>query len=315
MGISRGGSEPTNVAIVGEWWQKENRGFAVGVHHTGFPIGQFIGPVLMALVLGVATWREVWLVIPLIGIPIIILQAVIGTRKNQHKVYNWIEQEKMTPPLEAVEHEGKFQNPLRVLRTAFTDRNTMLSITMIFLFLWAEQGVATFITLYLTEVVHLPLTEAAIISGASGLTGWIGQIGWGWVSDYLGRKFALRIIIVGWIISVLLMMAITSATSAWLILIFWGLFRNSPYPVSYALLIDSVGSAAGSGMGLMIGIALGVSGVLVPPVAGYFIQTWGWNADYIMLAIATALALIPLILLKETVTPRGRLSAQGTPPA
>jgi MFS family permease len=46
MGIGTGGMEPVNVAMVGEWWQKEDRGFAVGTHHTGFPIGQFLGPVL-----------------------------------------------------------------------------------------------------------------------------------------------------------------------------------------------------------------------------------------------------------------------------
>ncbi len=37
MGVGTGGMEPVNVAMVGEWWQRENRGFAVGVHHTGFP--------------------------------------------------------------------------------------------------------------------------------------------------------------------------------------------------------------------------------------------------------------------------------------
>jgi MFS family permease len=39
MGVGTGGMEPVNVAMVGEWWQKEDRGFAVGTHHTGFPIG------------------------------------------------------------------------------------------------------------------------------------------------------------------------------------------------------------------------------------------------------------------------------------
>src|SRR5690606_40511636 len=52
MGISRGGSEPVNVAIVAEWWPKEHRGFAVGVHHTGFPIGQVLAGALIAILLG-----------------------------------------------------------------------------------------------------------------------------------------------------------------------------------------------------------------------------------------------------------------------
>jgi len=172
---------------------------------------------------------------------------------------------------------------------------------MIFPFLWAELGALTFMTVYLTQKVHMPLAEAAIVSGASGITGWMGQAFWGTFSDRVGRKFALRIVAVGWTISVLAMMLINSTLSAWLILLFWGLFRNSPYPVTYALLIDSVPAAASSGMGFMIGIAFGVAGLLVSPVAGYFIQHWGFNADYLMLAAACALTLIPMQLLHETV--------------
>src|SRR5699024_8004914 len=54
MGISRGGSEPVNVASVAEWWPKEHRGFAVGALHTGFPFGQFLAGALTAIVLGSA---------------------------------------------------------------------------------------------------------------------------------------------------------------------------------------------------------------------------------------------------------------------
>jgi hypothetical protein len=49
------------------------------------------------------------------------------------------------------------------------------------------------------------------------------------------------------------------------------------------------------------GAGRGLSGLLVAPVAGYFIQTWGWTADYVMLAAAVALAFVPMLLLRETV--------------
>lgn len=299
MGMGTGGSEPVNVAIIGEWWQKENRGFAVGVHHTGFPFGQFLGPVLMGAILVVGTWRDVFLWIVLLGIPIMFLQAVVGTKKNEQKVNSWIKEQGLTVPVEPTE-EKKIQNPMTIIKTALSDRNVALSICMIFLFLWAELGVTTFMTLHLMEVVGISLAQAAVISGASGLTGWIGQYFWGAFSDKVGRKFSLRIIGVGYIVSIIGCIFITSVSSAWIILIFWGLFRNSPYPVAYALVLDSVPQAAGAGMGFMIGIALGLSGFIVAPVAGYFIQTWGWTADYIMLAAAIVIAFIPMYLLKET---------------
>ena len=97
MGVGTGGMEPVNVAMIGEWWQKEDRGFAVGTHHTGFPIGQFLGPVLIGAVLSVATWRAVFLFIPLIAIPIVILQIVLARRRNLRRVNAWIEDHSMTP--------------------------------------------------------------------------------------------------------------------------------------------------------------------------------------------------------------------------
>ena len=313
MGVSRGGSEPTNVALIGEWWQRENRGFAVGSHHTGFPFGQFLGPALMAVVLAVSTWRQVYLLIPLLGIPIVTAQLLIGTRRNQQSAYDWMKQHHLTPPLTQLTESSGVRNPVTVLRRAFRDRNTALSVTMNFLFLWAELGVATFLTVYLTRKVHMPLAEAALVSGASGITGWIGQVVWGTVSDRIGRKTCLRIISAGWTVAVLLMILINSAASAWLILLFWGCFRNSPYPVTYSLLIDSVRESAGSGMGIMIGISLGLAGFLVAPVAGFFIQTWGFTADYVMLACAAALTYVPMFFLRETV-PAGGARAAATSP-
>ena len=96
-------------------------------------------------------------------------------------------------------------------------------------------------------------------------------------------------------------MFINTEMSAWMILIFWGLFRNSPFPVMYALLIDSLPKSAGSSMGLMIGIALGLSGFFAAPTAGWIIETYGFTAHYVVLAIMLALSYIPLTIIKETV--------------
>jgi len=71
MGIGTGGMEPVNVALVSDWWQKEDRGFAVGAHHTGFPIGQFVGPVLIGLVIAHGSWQQSFLIVPLVAIPIV----------------------------------------------------------------------------------------------------------------------------------------------------------------------------------------------------------------------------------------------------
>ncbi|GAA5174796.1 MFS transporter [Pseudonocardia eucalypti] len=303
MGIGTGGMEPVNVALIGEWWQKEDRGFAVGVHHTGFPIGQLLGPVLIGWVLVAGTWRDAFLWLPLIAVPIMIAQLKLGTRDNLAKVNAWIERNRLTPAVPADE-ERRFTNPFRAVRDALVHRNVQCGVGLAFCLLWAETGVTAFLTVQLTEHADFSLAGAAVVSGASGITGWIGQVVWGTLSDHLGRKFSLSIICVGWTATVLAMIFISGPVSAWLVLLAWGIFRNSPFPVAYALVVDSTPRAASSGMGLVIGLALGVSGAIVPAVSGWIIDHHGFTWDYLMLAAACLVALVPVALMRETVTRR-----------
>ena len=305
MGIGTGGMEPVNVAMVGEWWQKEDRGFAVGTHHTGFPIGQFLGPVLIGAVLLVGTWREVFLFIPLLAIPVVVVQIVLARRENLRRVNTWIVEHDMTPSVTDEDlDEEREERPLatawEAMKLALTERNVRLSVVANFLFLWAETGVISFLTLQLTREAGLSLAAASVVAGASGITGWVGQIFWGTVSDHRGRKWSLGILAVGWALTVLLMIFISSGALGWIILIGWGIFRNSPFPVMYASIIDAVPEGASSGLGLMIGIGLGSAGFLAAPVAGFMVQHYGFTWHYIFLAGICLLTLVPISLIRET---------------
>jgi len=128
MGIGTGGMEPVNVAMIGEWWQKENRGFAVGTHHTGFPLGQFFGPLIIGGVLAVATWREAFLFIPLVATLIVILQIILARRLNLERVNAWIWENGMTPSVEEDEIEERGENPLRAVGIVTRNRNVRLAV-------------------------------------------------------------------------------------------------------------------------------------------------------------------------------------------
>lgn len=310
MGVGTGGMEPVNVAMVGEWWQKEDRGFAVGTHHTGFPIGQFVGPVLIGVVLTAATWREVFLFLPLLAIPIVVLQIVLARRENLRRVNAWIEEHHMTPSvteseLDAEREERPLATAWEAMKLALSARNVRFSVVANFLFLWAETGVVSFLTLQLTRAAGLSLAAASVVAGASGITGWMGQIFWGTVSDHKGRKWSLGILAVGWAVTVLAMIFISSGALGWIILIGWGVFRNSPFPVMYASIIDAVPEGASSGLGLMIGIGLGSAGFLAAPVAGFIIQHYGFTWHYIFLAAICLLTLVPIAFIRETAAGQG----------
>lgn len=42
VNLGAGWGEPVGVSNTAEWWPKEKRGFALGVHHTGYPIGALL---------------------------------------------------------------------------------------------------------------------------------------------------------------------------------------------------------------------------------------------------------------------------------
>ena len=307
MGIGTGGMEPVNVALLTDWWQKEDRGFAVGVHHTGFPIGQFFGPILIAAIVTAYSWRTSFLLVPLLGIPIMIAQVIVARRRNLRKVNDWIRERDQTP---SVEDEGgeEFQNPVRSTARAVSNRNLRLAVLVAFGLLFCEFGVTNFLTTELTSKLGLTLNyahgfwrSAAVISGASGLTGWIGQIGFGMLSDRTGRKRSLYVLSLGWAVSMVGLTLISNVTNAWLLLLFWGLFRNGSFPVIYSLLIDSVPESASSGMGVMIGLALGVSQIISGPISGHIINSGGFSANYLMLAGVALLTLVPVAFMRETV--------------
>lgn len=69
---------------------------------------------------------------------------------------------------------GADPNRLEPVITALTNRNVVWSVLSMFIFLWCEAGASTFLT---TQFVRHDLSnsQAALIAGASGLTGWIGQ--------------------------------------------------------------------------------------------------------------------------------------------
>jgi fucose permease len=193
------------------------------------------------------------------------------------------------------------ESPFAALRTAARERNVWWGSLMAFGLLWAEAGVTAFLTTQLVTQAGMALATAAVVSGASGITGWLGQVVWGTLSDRIGRKPALYIICLGWAATVAAMPLIHGAAVAWTVLLAWGLFRNSPFPVVYALIIDSAPKAASSGMGLVIGIAFGLSGVFGPTVSGWMIDTVGFTSNYLLMAGICLVMVIPVWLIRETV--------------
>ena len=111
--------------------------------------------------------------IPLIAVPITIWQVVVCRPANLARVNAWIVEHR--PPRcrwrRSAAAAGRGGGCGRRYATATPGGGDDC-------FLWAETGVASLTTQF-TSTIGVALGLAAILSGLSGATGWIGQVVWG----------------------------------------------------------------------------------------------------------------------------------------
>jgi MFS family permease len=86
--FGNGIGEAAEVTAVAEWWPLERRGFAQGLHHTAFPWGTLLGGLGVTAIytmFGSANWRYVFLVMPLLVIPMVFFYWRFANASNYQK--------------------------------------------------------------------------------------------------------------------------------------------------------------------------------------------------------------------------------------
>ncbi|MFP3123790.1 MFS transporter [Ectobacillus funiculus] len=307
--------EGIEVTSVAEWWPKEARGFALGAHHAGYPWGALIGGLIITAILSVTgdDWRMVFLLIPLLMIPIFTAYWMFA-RPSRFKKY----QEKalemgLTPTID--EGEANEVNRKGAVIDSLKNPNILVGAICCCLGIAVFTGINFWLAPYLTFVADFTITEAAGWSVIFTITGGIGQIFWGTLSDKIGRKITLLICFAWLAVSFWLFQFVASGLTALILIqLFAGCATNAIFPVLYSLVTDS---AKKGYIGTANGIALTglYTGGLSPFVLGLLIQAGGgWNSSsgymsglYFMIACMILAFFLILFFTRETVgAKRGR---------
>ncbi|EKT81426.1 MFS transporter (plasmid) [Rhodococcus opacus] len=301
-----GAGESVEVTSAAEWWPRERRGFALGIHHTGFPWGTLIGGIIVAALLGAygaSNWRLPFLLFP---IPVIVVFAGywwFATKQRYAALVDHLDAAGETKPVDTdqIEHTTATTGALmQCLRnpniSVIAGIGLFATIGYIGLSFWLPQ--------YLAFVAQYDFAKAAAFSVVFTITGGLGMIGWGWISDRLGRKLSLIIVFL-WLAVGFFLFQNASVSVGWLIgvQLFTGLAINAPYTLVYAIAIDSakpsttgvassivnVGLALGGGAGpLLVGVLIGLGGGFTN-VGGYTAALYVLTALMVLAAILTAL--------------------------
>ncbi|GMX61113.1 MFS transporter [Paenibacillus elgii] len=301
--------ESIEVSSVAEWWPEESRGFALGAHHTGYPWGTLLSGLAISSILALSgdNWRTIYLMVPLAIIPIFLIYWIFATPKNFKKYESRTREMGLTPTIdsndtESVEKKGAVVETLK-------NPNILVGTIALALGFAGYVGISFWLAPYLAFVAKFNYAAAAAWSVVFTITGGIGQIVWGTISDKIGRRMSL-LINFAWLSIGFYLLQYVGNGLGWLIAIqlFLGCSTNAIYPVGYALVIDSAKKGyAGTATGILIsGISLGG---LSPLVLGIFINAGGgWEAQqgyvtglYFLVALMVICFFLILLFTRETV--------------
>jgi MFS family permease len=229
--------ETIGVTATAEWWARRQRGFAVGFHHTGFPIGTFIAGQLVAFVLavfGTDNWRNVfWF--SLLSLPLVALYWWLSTPGKFEEVHRRMDDNGLERP-DAGEGtarpEGPWWGVLRQREVVLAAAYSGLFMAVFFMFSIAFPA-------YLAFVGGFSFAQVASYAVVWAITGALFQVLLPTLSDRIGRK---PILVGAGLYAGAVLLLLPYATSALMVFgvqILYGVVLNAVYPICYAVCADA----------------------------------------------------------------------------
>jgi MFS family permease len=241
-------------------------------------------------------------------VPIWIGYWLFATKKRYDRFEEEAEAAGYTAPLR---DGGERHQPVApgALGRALRNPNIVVPSVAALLGIAVYTGISFWLPQYIAFVGNYSFAEAAAYSAVFTITGGVGQILWGHVSDTLGRKFTSIFTFV-WLGVGIFMLQYSSQGLIWLvgIQLFLGMATNGIFPVLYGFVADA---AERGGMGTANSILLSTMylGGASPLALGFligagggFTSAAGYNWSLYVMGGACILAAVLLALFtRETV--------------
>ncbi len=280
-------SVPAGGRIVAKWFRHNERGTAMGIRQTGVPLGGAIAAVALPPLALLAGWR---MALGAAGI----IAIVVGAAAL------YLYREPAAVPLAGA---GASRVGVRALAAR---RDMRAVLVYVFLFGAGQWCYLTYLTLYLTEVVHLSVVAAGMLLGLGQLCGTFGRIGWGVVSDrwWDGQRRPVLLLIGGLAVLTTWALASMSAQTPFVLVVavvaLLGLNLQGWNGLSHTLAAELAGPrAAGLAVGMTNSVGF-IGVVLLPPVFGAVVDwTESYRAAWLVLTVLLLAALAVLFFVTE----------------
>jgi MFS family permease len=281
LGIGEGATFPTATRAMAAWVPERSWGFAQGITHSSARIGNAVTPPLIALLVGLVSWRGAFVVLALLSL----VWVLVWLR--------YFRDVPTSPPLTAEELAAL---PVRGGRPTtgavqwFKLFRRMLPVTAVdFCYGWTLWLFLSWRPSFFYQNYHQNLTQSAFYSAGVFLAGVIGDTLGGVLSDRIlkrtGDRAAARrnVIVIGmlggfvFLIPLMLVHDVNVAAASLAAAFFFVELVVAPI---WAVPMDIAPKYSGSASGMM-NFGFGVAGIISPLVFGYLIdRTGSWTLPF-----------------------------------
>ncbi|MBI1893087.1 MAG: MFS transporter [Candidatus Rokubacteria bacterium] len=286
-GVATGSSAPAGGKAIIGWFPERERGTAMGLRQMATPLGGAIAAMTLPPLALTFGWRFAFVFAGIFA---------IGIGLGALYLY------KEPPGLDLRAGEAQATG----FKELLLRKDIWAVLIYVFILAGGQWCYLTYLLLYLTENVHLPLTLAGSLLAVGQLCGAAGRIVWGFLSDRAagGRRGPVLLLIGLVTVFLILVTSLFSPkTPVWLVSLtvaLLGLTLRGWNGLTLTLASELVGVQVA---GLAVGLTntVGYVGIIaLPPVFGFLVdQTNSYRLAWMVLAGMIMIALVPLRWAKE----------------
>ncbi len=309
-GLFSSPGEVGEVNTVAEWCPMERNGAFLGLHHTAYPWGTMIGGFIITGILTVTNgnWHLLFFVFPIFGVIVMLIYLKWATPERYANFEKTCDERGWTSPRAA---EGKADEAIEAAEIEkmpmgqVVKNITVFSSAIIgFCFMFCYVGLMFWLPLFLTNIAGISFATAASISVLYAITGGLGQIVWGRLSDKLGVtkvivicsiwlavSFAFfRLVVLGMVFIIVMQLILGCASNA----VYPVLYKRAQDAVPFAGKVSALGFCV---FGIFIGSAVAtvITGACIKAGGGYT-EVGGYNFALIVFVVLCLVALFTTLI-------------------
>jgi FSR family fosmidomycin resistance protein-like MFS transporter len=269
IGFGSGFYHPLAASVLQTAYSPKTRGRMMGINGAFGGIGSATYPLLFGLLIVTIFLSGTLLVFGVVGIVGGVIARLLIT--NAHTSQN--ANDGRLPAKTGFERDSNKKNPSQSetsnarLVSKVVLRAVYVLAVVAFLRSLTGQGIFNFLPTFLHDNRNYTVSEAAVLVGIIYIVATLGQLGWGYLSDKLGRRFALGTSTFGVGASFLLYLLLPGNSDAAIAaLMLFGVFTYSGFPLLLALSGEVVGKESiGMANSIVWGVGV-VAGSTVGPL-------------------------------------------------